>query len=355
LQRNTYFDYSPPLILPNIKGYIDYYPFGSAMNTRSYSSGAYRYGFNGKEKDSESFNDAYDFGARIYDGRLGRFLSVDPLYTSFCETSTYSFGYNSPISFIDHNGESPILPFVKGAVISGMTEFSFQMIDIYMTDPEIEFTDAIAKINKVDMVLEALAGGAEGAITFGFSPRGIDKFKQLFKGQYRKITMYLVRQSIEVTVNTVNKVIKKYNSGEINTSQVYNIIGETLGEQIKNEITGAMLDKRLLNKLQSTKKKYNNHIDNVIDLKNKQKDLSKKLAENPNNKKINRQLQNNSKKIKKETAKAVNELNKQYKRLNGGLLTNELIIRAEQITDKVIKERRITSTAGTIEYENIDE
>ena len=55
--------------------HIGYYPFGSPMATRAYSSGGYRFGFNGKEKDDEINVDggSYDFGARIYDGRLGSF------------------------------------------------------------------------------------------------------------------------------------------------------------------------------------------------------------------------------------------------------------------------------------------
>jgi RHS repeat-associated protein len=44
-------------------------------------TGHYRYGFNGKEKDEETYCDgnAYDFAARIYDERFGRWMSVDPL------------------------------------------------------------------------------------------------------------------------------------------------------------------------------------------------------------------------------------------------------------------------------------
>lgn len=53
--------------------------FGSIMPTGVWSdaSRVCRYGFNGKEKDFETANDDYDFGARIYDGRLGRWLSLD--------------------------------------------------------------------------------------------------------------------------------------------------------------------------------------------------------------------------------------------------------------------------------------
>ena len=42
----------------------------------------YRYGFNGKEKDDDwtgTTGATYDYGFRIYDSRIGKFLSVDPL------------------------------------------------------------------------------------------------------------------------------------------------------------------------------------------------------------------------------------------------------------------------------------
>ena len=52
------------------------------MPGRRYSAGSqYRYGFNGKENDNEVKGEGnqQDYGMRIYDPRLGRFLSVDPL------------------------------------------------------------------------------------------------------------------------------------------------------------------------------------------------------------------------------------------------------------------------------------
>ena len=41
----------------------------------------YRYGFNGKENDNEvkGGGNQQDYGERIYNLRLGRFLSVDPI------------------------------------------------------------------------------------------------------------------------------------------------------------------------------------------------------------------------------------------------------------------------------------
>jgi RHS repeat-associated protein len=81
----------------------DYYPFG--MIARTYTSPEeYRYGFGNMEKDNETFEGAYDFGARILDVRLGRWLAVDPLWKSYLPVSSFTFSLNNPIFFIDTDG-----------------------------------------------------------------------------------------------------------------------------------------------------------------------------------------------------------------------------------------------------------
>ena len=82
------------------------YAFGAPLQGRTYSSGNYRYGFNGKEKDDEvkGAGNEYAYGNRIYDPRLGRFLSVDPLQKDYPFWSVYQFSGNSPIKFADLDG-----------------------------------------------------------------------------------------------------------------------------------------------------------------------------------------------------------------------------------------------------------
>ncbi len=83
------------------------------MPGRKFSAGTgYRYGFNGKEKSHEITNDAYDFGARIYDPRLGKWLSVDPLQQKYPDLSTYQFCANSPTSAKDPDGR--LIIFING-------------------------------------------------------------------------------------------------------------------------------------------------------------------------------------------------------------------------------------------------
>jgi RHS repeat-associated protein len=87
----------------DVRSANDYYPFGFLMPGRSYNSDSYRYGFNGKEKDDEingEVGSSYDFGARIYDPRTGRFLSTDPKMKDFPSQTPYAFAGNSPISNI---------------------------------------------------------------------------------------------------------------------------------------------------------------------------------------------------------------------------------------------------------------
>ncbi len=91
----------------------DYYPFGMQMPDRGKNpvSGAYRFVFNGKEKDKETYGEGneYDFGARIYNPRIGRWLSVDPKASKYTFASPYNFCLNNPIIFIDPNGAEVII------------------------------------------------------------------------------------------------------------------------------------------------------------------------------------------------------------------------------------------------------
>jgi RHS repeat-associated protein len=91
---------------PQVISSQDYYPFGAPMKERTFSSAGYRYGFNGKENDNEvkGNGNQQDYGMRIYDPRLGRFLSVDPIAKDYPELTPYQFASNRPIDGIDLDG-----------------------------------------------------------------------------------------------------------------------------------------------------------------------------------------------------------------------------------------------------------
>lgn len=83
---------------------IKYSPFGASLQNRSFSSGAYRYGFNGQEKDDEVAGTGNIMTAEYweYDIRLGRRWDIDPIVKP--SESSYSTFLNSPIIYSDPLG-----------------------------------------------------------------------------------------------------------------------------------------------------------------------------------------------------------------------------------------------------------
>lgn len=93
--------------IADVLSYSDYYAFGAPLPGRNANSGDYRYGFNGEEMDNEITGSAgtdYDLGERIYDTRLGRMFSIDPLASSYPWQSPYAYCNNSPASSVDIDG-----------------------------------------------------------------------------------------------------------------------------------------------------------------------------------------------------------------------------------------------------------
>ena len=85
---------------------------------------SYRFGFNGKESDSEvkGEGNSLDFGARLYDSRLGRWLSLDPLLTKYPTHSPYNFVLNTPIIAVDSDGERVFFIINTGGVHADYSE-----------------------------------------------------------------------------------------------------------------------------------------------------------------------------------------------------------------------------------------
>ena len=131
------------------------------MPGRTFNSSSYRYGFNGKENDNEVKGEGnqQDYGMRIYDSRLGRFLSVDPLTKSFPELTPYQFGSNNPIWNIDLDG-------LEG---------------VRYTDPKQMLYEAGGDIsNAMAKVVDKFSAKVEGGYTW---------FKELFSKDNAKVSL----------------------------------------------------------------------------------------------------------------------------------------------------------------------
>jgi RHS repeat-associated protein len=91
--------------------------YNALKNNEKSCVGVYRYGFNGMEKDEvvKGNGNSYDFGAKMYDSRVGRWLSADPLERKYPMVTPYMFANNSPIIYNDPDGKSGELTIVKDA------------------------------------------------------------------------------------------------------------------------------------------------------------------------------------------------------------------------------------------------
>ncbi|PCH91533.1 MAG: hypothetical protein COB85_08955, partial [Bacteroidetes bacterium] len=98
--------------LADVASVSDYYPFGMQMLGKGLNE--YRFGFNGMENDKEikGTGMSYDFGARIYDPRVGRWLTIDPLAQKYTFSAPYAFVLNTPLQAVDPDGRLVI--FVNG-------------------------------------------------------------------------------------------------------------------------------------------------------------------------------------------------------------------------------------------------
>jgi RHS repeat-associated protein len=103
----------------------NYYSFGMVMpNTNNLNISGYRYGFNGMEKDDEvkGTGNSYTTELRQYDSRLGRWLSIDPVYKA--RESPFVAHANNPVLFIDPRGADPATPeeeAAKASIAAGQT------------------------------------------------------------------------------------------------------------------------------------------------------------------------------------------------------------------------------------------
>ena len=128
----------------DVLAYNDYSPFGALMPGRNGNTSSYRYGFNGKEKDDEikGSGNNYDFGSRLYDDRIGRFLKVDSDAKVFTSLSPYCFAANNVTIAVDFDGRGPIITvqskYLSGELKTAIEKYKAGDIDFVTLNAEIE-------------------------------------------------------------------------------------------------------------------------------------------------------------------------------------------------------------------------
>src|SRR5690554_1351281 len=90
----------------DISSATDFYPFGTPMYGRSFSSNSYKFGFQGQESENEIYGEGNTYSAEywMYDARLGRRWNLDPKPNP--SLSWYSTFAGNPIWFSDPLGDT---------------------------------------------------------------------------------------------------------------------------------------------------------------------------------------------------------------------------------------------------------
>lgn len=187
----------------------DYYAFGAPLPGRVYTStDAYRYGFNGKEKDDDvkGIGNSYNFEARIYDPRLGRWLSLDPSAKNYPNWSPYNYSFNNPIVYNDPDGKDPIT-----AILEGVTAFGIEAGLDFMTSMIVKGKDAKAAFDGINWQGAAFEGGKAFAISI-FLPTGSQTAARLAKMSQSVIG----KLTMDFVANLSSEVMKNYVSGKYN-------------------------------------------------------------------------------------------------------------------------------------------
>jgi len=163
----------------------DYYPFG--MVARSYSSSQqYRYGFNGKMKDDEIVEGDYDFGARIYDSRIARWLAVDPHAYKYPSTSPYVYTLNNPVYLIDIDGRDV---YIYDANMKLYAVFHTGGDDVYYQASRYISNDNEVMHYNADMKTDAIIVGANFGVSNGAAVGYGSEIVIYLRGSYRNVPM----------------------------------------------------------------------------------------------------------------------------------------------------------------------
>ena len=198
----------------------DYYPFGMTIESRSFSSQTYRFGFNGQERDTEINVNIHHAEFWKYDARTARRWNTDPVLAPF--ESPYATFRNNPIIMSDPNGDVPWLPII-GASLGFIGSF---------TDLALSHSDGAMGVLKDLSNLEGktvakIGVGIATGLALAYTP-------SVVTGYAVKILNPIIRKATTIVGNIVggaivamtgNAVDQKFQNGEVKRDKSFYLGG----------------------------------------------------------------------------------------------------------------------------------
>jgi RHS repeat-associated protein len=271
---------------------------GMRMSGRNFSSGnSYQYGFQGKRKDDYSHGEgnAYDFGERIYDSRVVKWLSVDPLASKYPSLSPYCFVANNPIIYIDPDGRVIVDPQGRRAITydkkGGMHFTKYATADIRRVAGALSLTtegaaqlkrinssDIKTKINvSADSKIETRADGST-SYTYGETIKGnYDKKDNYGKKVNADGTYGIKEATITIYEGTITEGVKDGSGLKHEGLSLEQAIGAVAGHEGIHATDKAEINKDLKADQQGKKRTEREYKPNKVE--KKIIDQSKKLNE----------------------------------------------------------------------------
>jgi RHS repeat-associated protein len=189
------------------------------------------YKYNGKELDRMNGLDSYDYGARLHNAPVGRWMSVDPLAEVDYNISPYVYCGDNPVIYTDPTGKVFGIDNVIGGLASGAIEVGTQIISKYVqgkSEYNIEWS-------KVGVAV------AEGFVTSGASTgvRVATKVASALANSYidnkgkgaKSVATGMVKN---IAINGIAKVGSKV---------VNKTVGKTIGSRF-NRVSNKMISSR---------------------------------------------------------------------------------------------------------------
>ena len=142
-----------------------YYPFGKIWDDFSWNGSTQPFRFSGKELDKMHGLEWYDFGARMYDPGIGRFLTMDPRAEIDYSTSPYAYCGNNPIIRFDKDGR----------IWDTILDAAFVAYDLADAATQYISTGKVSNTTKAALTADAMAAAIPGLTGAGLAVRTGEK------------------------------------------------------------------------------------------------------------------------------------------------------------------------------------